>query len=320
MAKYLVTGGCGFIGSHLTESLLNDGHEVIILDNLSTGKIENHFTPAELIVGDIQGGEVVKNCMKDVDGCFHLAAIASVQKSNEDWAGTHGSNLTGCINVFNAAKERRTPVVYASSAAVYGNNIDVPLTEESTTKPITAYGADKLGCELHARVASIVHQVPTTGLRFFNVYGPRQDPSSPYSGVISIFHERIKNNKDITIFGDGEQTRDFVYVGDIVRFLRSSMENSSDSANVYNACTGKRTTINQLAKIIMRLTDRQSTIYYQPARSGDIFTSIGDPRKAAKTLGVSTENSVYEGLDYLLNYEEKEGKEEGSYSKTLLAH
>ncbi len=152
-----------------------------------------------MIIGDVADGDLVKEAMVDMEGCFHLAAVASVQQSVEDWAGTHRSNLTGSINVFDAARAALTPVVYASSAAVYGDNADVPLKENSAVRPLSAYGADKLGSELHARVASLMYGVPTTGMRFFNVYGPRQDPSSPYSGVISIFCDRIQKGEEITV-------------------------------------------------------------------------------------------------------------------------
>ncbi len=303
MAKYLVTGGCGFIGSHLVESLLNDGHQVLVLDNLYTGKRENIPAEAELIVGDITNELIVSECMSGVDGCFHLAAIASVQQSNEDWVGTHEVNMKGTVNVFNAARPKKVPVVYASSAAVYGSNIEMPLTEGSITKPVTGYGADKLGAEHHARVASLVHQIPTIGFRFFNVYGPRQDPSSPYSGVISIFSERIRYGEDITIFGDGEQTRDFVYVRDVIKFLRAGMRKMSLSPVVMNVCTGRATSINQLAKTLMHLSSSPAKIFYQSARKGDIYTSVGSPNFAVTRLDVSAQYSIYDGLKALLAYD-----------------
>src|SRR5262249_54431964 len=152
---------------------------------------ENLPPGAMLIEGDVADPAVVQAAMEGVAGCFHLAAIASVERGVRDWLGTHRANLTGAITVFDAARPTRTPVVYASSAAVYGDVATVPISEEAHCRPLSAYGADKLGCELHARVASHVHGIPTVGLRFFNVYGPRQDPRSPYSGVISIFAERI---------------------------------------------------------------------------------------------------------------------------------
>ncbi|MCF6336780.1 MAG: NAD-dependent epimerase/dehydratase family protein [Gammaproteobacteria bacterium] len=302
MANYLVTGGCGFIGSHLVENLLEDGHQVRILDDFSTGKIDNVPSQCDVITGDVADSERVRLCMRDMDGCFHLAAIASVQQSNEEWIRTHQVNLTGTINVFNAAKEKRTPVVYASSAAVYGDNADIPLKESSVVSPLGAYGADKLGSELHARVASLVHGVPTTGMRFFNVYGPRQNPASSYSGVISIFVDRVTNNQALTIFGDGEQTRDFIYVGDVVRFLRASMKNISCTSSVFNVCTGETVTINQLAKIVMSITASQVPVTYQATRKGDIRVSVGDPEYAQQVLSVAAKYPLARGLKIFIDY------------------
>jgi len=302
MANYLVTGGCGFIGSHLVERLLNEGHHVRILDNLSTGKRENVPVGCEIVIGDVADALAVDAAMRKMDGCFHLAAVASVQKSVEQWLETHRSNLTGTINVFNAARHTRIPVVYASSAAVYGDNADMPLKEHATLRPLTAYGADKLGSELHGRVAAVVHGVPNTGLRFFNVYGPRQDPSSPYSGVISIFSERISQGKRITIFGDGEQARDFIYVLDVVNFLRTAMDNISTTPQVFNVCTGKATTIKQLARMLMTVRGERVSVERQATRKGDIRVSIGDPGYAMQHLGVKAQYALVDGLRELILY------------------
>ena len=190
MSNYLVTGGCGFIGSHLVDDLVAAGHGVRILDDLSIGTLAHKPPGVEFIRGDVAEPTVVADALRDMDGCFHLAAVASVERSNMDWLGTHRTNLTGAVTVFNAARRTALPVVFASSAAVYGDNADFPLSEETRPRPLSAYGADKLGCELHGVVAGRIHRVPTCGLRFFNVYGPRQDPRSPYSGVISIFSDR----------------------------------------------------------------------------------------------------------------------------------
>jgi UDP-glucose 4-epimerase len=249
--------------------------------------------------------------MDGVDGCFHLAAVASVQRGNEDWVGTHRANLTGAITVFDAARHCRAgesvPVVYASSAAVYGDNPNVPLTEHSQIQPLSAYGADKLGCELHARVATLVHGVPTTGFRFFNVYGPRQDPFSPYSGVIAIFSERLAKGGGVTIHGDGEQTRDFVYVADVVRYLVAAMDNQlkrpSDDAAVFNICTGRPTSITQLAGIIARLNGRAADITYGEARPGDVRVSIGDPTRVQQAFGFSADTMLDDGLAQTLGLE-----------------
>jgi UDP-glucose 4-epimerase len=302
MAKYLVTGGCGFIGSHLVENLLRDRHQVIILDDLSTGKRENIPSHCEIIVGDVADKHTVHKCMQGVDGCFHLAAIASVQESNENWIRTHQVNLSGTINVFEAARKNKTPVVYASSAAVYGDNADIPLKESSAVSPMTAYGADKLGSEQHARVATLVHGIPTTGLRFFNIYGKRQDPSSPYSGVISIFMDRINKGLSIRVYGDGMQTRDFIYVEDVVQYLRKSMKEIGNHPKVFNVCTGNSVTVNQLAQTIMSITGLQGNIEYCPSRKGDIRGSVGDPFFAKQKLNISARYSLIEGLRDLLDH------------------
>lgn len=300
MARYLVTGGCGFIGSHLVERLLAAGHAVTVLDDLSTGKRENLPASVPVTVGTIADPSVVDAAMAGMDGCFHLAAVASVDRSREAWLETHHTNLSGTIAVFDAARRANpngpVPVVYASSAAVYGDNPAMPLREDATTRPLSAYGADKLGCELHARVADGVHGVPTTGFRFFNVYGPRQDPKSPYSGVISIFAGRIARGQPITINGDGEQVRDFIYVKDLVRCLTAAMDAPRAGAPVYNICTGVPTTVNRLAEVLASLSGRALDRSHGPARPGDIRVSIGDPTALRAAFGLSCGTSLEDGL------------------------
>ena len=299
MARFLVTGGCGFIGSHLADALIAHGHRVRILDDLSTGKRENAPAQAELVIGDITDRQAVRECVSGMDGIFHLAAIASVERSRRDWLGSHAVNLTGCINIFDAAcHDAAAPrrVVYASSAAVYGDCAAVPLTEADLPRPINAYGADKLGCELHGRVATLLHGVPAVGLRFFNVYGTRQDPSSPYSGVISIFADRARRKAPIDIFGDGRQMRDFVAVSDVVDFLLAAMTADGAPGEVFNVCTGHGTTIHELALLIGETFGTAPEIRFQPARPGDIRTSLGDPTRAARGLGCTAKLSVRQGL------------------------
>ena len=300
MPRYLVTGGAGFIGSHLVDALLARGDEVVVLDDLSTGKKTNLPAKARLVEADVADAAAVTKAMEGCDGCFHLAAIASVQRSNEDWLGTHRANLTGSIAVFDTARRAKggqpIPVVYASSAATYGDAPDSPLTESSPTRPLTAYGADKLGSELHARVAGNVHKTPTTGMRFFNVYGPRQDPKSPYSGVISIFADRLRDNREIGIQGDGLQTRDFVFVADVVRHLLAAMATSTIEPRVFNVCTGKATSIIELAKVLMTAAGRTVPIIHGPARVGDARVSLGDPSRASKALGIKAETALVDGL------------------------
>lgn len=312
MARFLVTGGCGFIGSHLVDALLAAGHRVRVLDDLSTGKRENLPADTEVLVGDVSDAATVAGAMAGTDGCFHLAAIASVQRSNEEWALTHRVNLTGTVNVFDAARTARdgrpVPVVYASSAAVYGDNPDVPLSETSAASPLTAYGADKLGCELHARVAGNVHGVPTTGFRFFNIYGPRQDPASPYSGVISIFADRLASGAKATIHGDGLQVRDFVYVGDCVRFVMAGMERATARArvsadvsadvfaDVFNVCTGQPSSLLDIVEALSDAAGRRLAVEHGAPRAGDIRTSLGDDSRLVDAFGMRTETSLRDGL------------------------
>ncbi|MBF0293786.1 MAG: NAD-dependent epimerase/dehydratase family protein [Magnetococcales bacterium] len=300
MATWLITGGCGFIGSHLADALLARGDRVRIVDNLATGRREQVDKRCEIIVADITEDGVMTRVMEGVDGCWHLAAVVSVPLCNEQWVASHAINMTGTVRVLDAARRvggvNPIPVVYASSAAVYGDNQAVPLGETSATRPMTPYGADKLGSELHARVAGLVHGIPTTGLRFFNVYGPRQDPSSHYSGVISIFIRRILDNAPLTVYDDGSQTRDFVYVGDVVRFLIRAMELATTQAPVFNVCTGRQITILDLAATLFRVCGGKVEIRHAPPRSGDIRLSLGDPEAAAHALGLRTQTTLEEGL------------------------
>lgn len=305
MSRYLVTGGAGFIGSHLVDALLSEGHAVRVLDDLSTGRRENLDSRAELLLGDVADPALVRRALAGVDGCFHLAAVASVVRGNEDWLGTHRSNLTGTIAVLDAARStRRIPVVYASSAAVYGDQSTGgdqgagPLAEDAALRPVSAYGADKLGSELHAAVAFGVHGVPTMGFRFFNVYGPRQDPASPYSGVVSIFAARIAAGTPITVSGDGQQVRDFIYVADVVRHLRAGMDRlrGRPEAAVLNACTGRATSILTLAQATAAAVGRTARIGFGPPRPGDVLCSLGNPARARAALGVSADTVLADGL------------------------
>jgi len=307
MAHYLVTGGAGFIGSHLVDALLARGDSVCVLDDLSTGKRENLDGRAELVVGDVADAALVARTMQNADGCFHLAAVASVERGHRDWLGTHRTNLTGAIAVFDAAGKARAnaapPVVYASSAAVYGDSAALPLMETAPARPLSAYGADKLGCELHGRVARLVHGVRTVGCRFFNVYGPRQDPSSPYSGVISIFVENISRGRGIKIFGDGKQTRDFIYVADVVQALLAAMRREVGDVDIFNVCTGRATSLLELAVIIARVFRTEARISYEPARLGDIRASLGDPALARNVLGFEALTRLEAGLTRMAEHE-----------------
>ena len=301
MSTYLVTGGAGFIGSHLCEALTRRGDAVRVLDDLSTGRRSNLPPDATLLTGDVADPAAVAAAMDGVDGCFHLAAIASVEKGVTDWLGTHRANLTGTIAVFDAIRRQgsRIPVVYASSAAVYGDG-PVPVAEAAPKTPLSAYGADKYGCELHARVAGQVHGIPNVGLRFFNVYGPRQDPRSPYSGVISIFCERIAAGLPVSIFGDGRQTRDFVYVADVIRALLAAMALKPADSPVFNICTGIPTSVAGLAGLIAELAGKPLSADSKPPRAGEIRHSRGQMEAADRILGTRGRVPLRTGLAEVL--------------------
>ncbi|PIR38688.1 MAG: epimerase [Alphaproteobacteria bacterium CG11_big_fil_rev_8_21_14_0_20_39_49] len=305
--RYLVTGGCGFIGSHLVDALINKGYEVVILDNLSTGKIENANPKALLLIGDVTDYNTVNKSLANIDGCFHLAAVASVEKSIKEWSKTHTVNVTATVNIFQAISERgyKMPVVYTSSAAIYGDCKAVPIAETERASPITAYGVDKFSCDLHGRVAWSVHKVPNIGLRPFNVYGARQDPNSPYSGVISIFTDHILNGKIINIFGNGEQIRDFVYIADAVKGFMTAMHNLEHNNHnrghdEVNLCTGIKTSINQLSEIIAKVSGCKMHRIYKAARQGDIFVSVGDPSYLASRLNIHLTTKLAEGLSSMI--------------------
>jgi UDP-glucose 4-epimerase len=302
MARILVTGGCGFIGSHLTLALLARGDQVRVLDDLSTGSRANLAPGAELVVGDIAEAATVQDALAGCDGCVHLAAIASVERGVRDWAGSHRVNLSGTIAVFEAARPRRIPVVYASSAAVYGDHAELPLGEEAPTRPLSAYGADKLGCEQHARVGGLVHGLPTLGLRFFNVFGPRQDPTSPYSGVISIFCDRLSQGGTVVIYGDGGQTRDFVAVRDVVAALIAGLDRASPEAPVFNVCTGRATSVLELARVVAEACGTEARIEHRPARLGEIRHSLGNPARMRAALGLGEPRGLGEGIAEIVEW------------------
>jgi UDP-glucose 4-epimerase len=319
MSRYLVTGGCGFIGSHLTDALIAQGHAVRIVDNLSSGNPRHLHPAAELMVGDIADALTLREAMRGVDGCFHLAAVASVARCNEAWLYTHRSNLSATVGLFEAASgtaRRRSPVIYASSAAVYGDQTEMPLHEGMTAQPRSPYGADKAACELHARAGASARGLVSVGLRFFNVYGPRQQPDSPYSGVISIFADRIARAQPLTIHGDGMQTRDFVFVGDVVEALIGAMRCAvrrrvGSMAGVFNVCSGRPTSVLDLARKLMALRGLSVPIIHAGSRVGDIRHSVGLPAKLAEEVGIRPLTSLATGLSCTLAALDEERKDMG---------
>lgn len=299
--RVLVTGGCGFIGSHVVDALLARGDEPVVLDDLSTGRRTNNPDGVTIVEASIEDADAVRRAMTGCGGVVHLAAIASVQKCNETWFASHAVNVGGTVKVLEAARDAGgLPVVYASSAAIYGDNTNTPLSEREAAAPLTAYGADKYGSELHAGVAGRIHGVPTFGLRFFNVFGPRQDPSSPYSGVISIFASRFARGDGVMIHGDGGQVRDFVYVGDVVSHILAALSAADTTGPVANVCTGSATSVLQLAETLKAMTASEAEITFGPARAGDIRVSIGDPATATARLGLRAETALASGLARLL--------------------
>ena len=300
MKTWLVTGGAGFIGSHLVDALLAAGDRVRVLDDLSSGRQRNIPDEAMFLRGSVTDPASVSRALRGIDGVFHLAAVASVARCTEDWVGTHTVNQTGTVTVLDAARRfGGLPVVYASSAAVYGDTARDGVAESDGTDPRSAYGCDKLGSELHARIARRSFGTPTLGLRFFNVYGPRQDGSSPYSGVISVFRRRLQAGELLVLNGDGRQTRDFVYVADVVRAMIAGMARLPDLPQALNVCTGRSIPVRDLAMMLCDIAGVPATLRYAPAKIGDITHSRGNPALMMESLGLRCDISIRDGLERL---------------------
>lgn len=301
MAHYLVTGGCGFIGSHLCRALLDRGDAVTVLDDLSTGRRERLADGCALFEADANDPEAMARAVSGKDGVFHLAARSSVAFCNAHWREGHVANQTGSVTVFeSAARAGGVPVVYASSAAIYGDAGRGAIAETAPARPLTAYGVDKYGTELHAGVAQRVHGVRTVGLRPFNVFGPGQDPGSPYSGVISIFLARMLAGQPVELFGDGLQSRDFVYVSDVVSFFLAAMALDNDAPEVFNVASGRTTSLLDLIEILGRVVGTVPERLHGPARAGDIRFSEGSTRRAEAVLGVRAQVRLEHGLERLV--------------------
>jgi UDP-glucose 4-epimerase len=294
----LVVGGAGFIGSHTVEALLSQGYRVRVLDDLSSGKRENlplRSAALELVVGDIRDAAVVERAMRGMQGCIHLAAQVSAARSVEDPFGSAMRNILGFVNVIESVRAQRVPrLVYASSAAVYGDCDRLPLSEDETPQPTNPYGLEKQVDELYAGLYARLHGLNSLGLRYFNVYGPRQDPSSPYSGVISKFIERLAADEPPTVFGDGRQTRDFVHVSDVAR--ANALALASDSTGVCNVATGSRIDLLRLLKVLGNCLGSAAEPQFGTARTGDIRHSCGSNERLRGALGFTPEQSLEEGL------------------------
>ena len=300
MAKYLVTGGCGFIGSHLVGRLLENGDEPIVLDNLSTGARASVPRDVDVFIGDIRDESLVNRLCRGIDGCFHLAAVASVAGSQSRLTEAHEVNFRGAITVFNGIGHESgngdIPVVYASSAAVYGDSDEQPLVEHKLPRPISAYGAQKICNETSARGAASAFKIPSVGFRIFNAYGPGQNPSSPCSGVVSLFSNKILEGNPITIYGDGNQTRDFVYVDDVISHLTAAMESPPSGGEIYNLCTGHAVSINKLTSLLFEIIGRSVKVVYDDRRAGDICHSVGSVAMAEARFGLKRKTDLELGL------------------------
>ena len=298
----LVTGGAGFIGSHLVEALLTAGRRVRVLDDLSTGRTENlpHRPGLDLIEGSVTSSATLDAVMRETDCVFHLAAIASVARSVEDPEGTGKVNLGGTTAVLEAAHRagvRR--MVFASSASIYGGAGGDPIAEDRTAAPLSPYGRQKWESE---RVCAAFARdgLETVALRFFNGYGARQRPDSDYSGVVSIFLEHVLAGRAPMIFGDGEQTRDFVHVSDVVKALIAAAERPAALQGPFNVGTGTPTSVNRIWSELQRIAGSTVEARHGPPRTGDVRHSLSDPRRAAERLGWRATVGFPDGLARLL--------------------
>ena len=284
---YLVTGGAGFIGSHISDRLLADGHHVRILDNFSTGKRENipQSDNIEVMEGDVGDYDTACAAMQQVDKVFHEAAIASVPETVGNPLASERVNYRGTLNILEAARHAGVQrVVFACSAAVYGDLPELPKQETMPVKPLSPYAVDKLASEQACQMYTSLYGLETVSLRYFNVFGPRQDPSSPYSGVISIFTDHLQHGKQPTIYGDGEQTRDFVYVSDVVEANIRAAASPSAVGKAINIATGGRLSINDLLTTICNIKGKPFEPHYKPGRQGDIKHSRADISAAREYL------------------------------------
>jgi UDP-glucose 4-epimerase len=299
--KALVTGGAGFIGSHTVEELLRRGWEVRVLDDFSTGKPDNLPSHPRLAVlrGDIRSVDDVRHALQDVTHVVHLAAQVSVERSIREPLESGATNIMGFATVLEGARrEQARRLVYASSAAVYGVPAEIPLSEASPTRPLSPYGLEKLMNEAYAELYAQLHGVSACGLRFFNVYGPRQDPRSPYAGVISRFAASARAGEAVTIFGDGSQTRDFVHVSDVARLTADALE--ENFSGVCNIATGHSVSLLQLVDAVRLALDRPLVVDHAPARAGDIVHSQADVRRMTELFGPQRPIMLASGLRDLL--------------------
>ncbi len=305
--KVFISGGAGFIGSHITTSLVEQDYQVTIFDNLSTGNKSNlpNHKNVNVVYGDISDLSALQTAMQGHDIVFHQAALVSVPQSVKDPILNHTSNVTGTFNMFEAARQAEVKrIIYASSAAVYGNHPQLPKTEASPIQLLVPYATAKYISELFADLYANLYGLESIGLRYMNVYGPKQDPSSPYSGVLSIFCRNALTSQPIRVFGDGEQTRDFIYVGDVVKanLLAMKVNLTDQKSAVFNIGYGQPTSLNNILSQLTKLTNHPLEVTYEANRPGDIKHSYADISAARSQLGFTPTTTLAEGLTYTLGW------------------
>jgi nucleoside-diphosphate-sugar epimerase len=310
-SKYLVTGGAGFIGSHLVENLVKQGHDVRVLDNFLTGKRENiaeFLDEIDLIEGDIRDLSTCMQAVEGVDFVLHQAALPSVPRSIEDPVLTNEINIRGTLNLLLASREQKIKkFVFASSSSVYGDDEILPKKEGVEGVPLSPYAVTKLVGEKYCQVFSRIFGLSTVSLRYFNIFGPRQDPASQYAAVIPLFITRIIQRERPVIFGDGEQSRDFTYVANIVEANRLAIGAPEISGEIINAACGSKTTVNQLFEHIRQILHKDIDPIHQEPRPGDIRHSFADITKAQEVLKYEPKISLIQGLQETIRwYKERE--------------
>lgn len=300
MRNSLVTGGAGFIGSHLVEALLARGDKVRVLDNFSTGKEENladFLEQVELIRGDLLNEADLKRAVNGMDNVFHQAAFVSVPQSLEEPDRCFEVNVTGTNRLLSISRDEGVKrVILASSAAVYGENPTVPLSENINPEPLSPYAASKRIGEIYAHLFTSQLDLDVTALRYFNVYGPRQNPASDYAAVIPIFIKKLLDEEQPVIYGDGLQSRDFIYVGDVVQANLLAAKSNQAQGQVINICSGQETNLHNLVDYMAEIFNREIQPTYQEVRPGDIYRSLGDPSLARELLGFQPGTGLAEGL------------------------
>jgi nucleoside-diphosphate-sugar epimerase len=299
MAKYLVTGGAGFIGSHLSEEIVRRGHSVRVADSLITGKRSNldHIQGVEFLQGDLADEAFARQAVQGMDYVLHQAAIPSVPRSVKDPITSNRANVDATLNVLVAARDAGVKrLVFAGSSSAYGNTETLPKHEEMPTSPLSPYALQKVVGEQYLQMFTRLYGLETVSIRYFNVFGPRQDPTSPYSGVISVFATALIENRSPKIYGDGEQTRDFTYVANVVDGVLRACEANGASGEIINVATGGRISLNQLFHTMKQLVGATADPTYVETRAGDVRDSQADISKAQRILGYAPIVSFEDGL------------------------